>query len=38
MLKDYQIEVCLKNANKDVFSRSYKIALRDEFVNNNNPK
>lgn len=30
--KQYQLDVCLKDAWKDVFSESYKIALRDTFV------
>lgn len=33
MLKDYLIEVRVKRANKNVFARTYRIALRDEFVN-----
>ncbi len=32
MLRDYEIEVRLKGADKDVFNKSYKIALWDELV------
>lgn len=38
MLRDYEIEVRLKGADKDVFNKSYKIALWDELVWNKNPK
>lgn len=37
--KNYQLEINLKEIGwKDVFSESYKIALRDTFVNQNWPK
>lgn len=37
--REYHLHVLLKEANgKEAFSESYKIALRDTFVNNSNPR
>ncbi len=39
MTKEYQIDISLKEtAWKEVFSESYRIALRQNFVEQNNPK
>jgi hypothetical protein len=39
MMKDYEIEVTLKEVEgSKAFAKTYKIALRDTFVTNNNIK
>lgn len=37
-MREYQLDVILKDAGKEAFANSYKIALRETFVNNKEPK